>query len=128
MSQTYSWQPPPVPPVYPSENGLGTAGFVIGLVGLLFSPIPLIGVVAWPLVILGLVFSLVGSNRARRGRATNGGLAIAGIVLSSLGLLICILWAAVFSKAVNDVVEESRRAAVIQYEVGGDARDVTVSY
>src|SRR5258705_8300380 len=47
------------------RNGLGTAGFVLGLIGLIFSPIPLIGVVAWPLVILGLIFVLLGFSHVR---------------------------------------------------------------
>jgi hypothetical protein len=52
----------------PPRNGLGTAGFVLGLVGLLLSFIPLIGVVAWPLVILGLVLSIVGIVRPAAAR------------------------------------------------------------
>lgn len=128
MSQTQHWQPPVDPTVRPPENGLGTAGFVLGLIGLIFSPIPLIGVIAWPLVILGLIFALIGLGRARRGRATNLGLAVAGVVLSSIGLVICILWAAAFGKAANDVVEERDRVATIQYEVAGDARNVTITF
>jgi hypothetical protein len=42
------------------QNGLGTSGFVLGLIGLIFSPIPIVGVIAWPLVILGLIFSAIG--------------------------------------------------------------------
>jgi len=84
------------------RNGIGTTGFVLGLIGLIFSPIPLIGVIAWPLVIIGLVLSLVGLSRARSGVATNKGIAIAGLVLSTLGLIVCILWAAAFGKAVHD--------------------------
>ncbi|HEV2784712.1 MAG TPA: DUF4190 domain-containing protein [Actinophytocola sp.] len=114
--------------MFRAENGLGTAGFVLGLVGLVFSPVPLIGVVAWPLVILGLILSLVGLGRANKGRATNKGLAVAGVVLSALGLAICILWAAVFTKAVDDVREESNRVATVVYEVTGDAEEVTITY
>src|ERR1700760_296791 len=91
-------------PVQQPKNGLGTTGFVLGLVGLIFSPIPIIGVVAWPLVILGVIFSALGFVRPRSGRATNAGLSIAGLVLSILGLVICILWAVVFTTAANDAV------------------------
>jgi hypothetical protein len=126
MSHPYA--APPEQPTFAPQNGLGTAGFVLGLLGLLFSPIPVVGLVAWPLVILGLVFSLVGFGRARRGHATNGGLAIAGIVVSALGLLVCILWVAAFGKAVKDVQDESNREATIVYEVTGTAKNVTISY
>jgi hypothetical protein len=84
------------------KNGLGTAGFVLGLIGLIFSTIPLIGVVAWPLVVLGIIFAAVGLFRVRSGKATNKGLTIAGVVLSILGLVVCIVWGAAFGKAVND--------------------------
>src|SRR5437588_2649386 len=94
---------PPQFHVEQPRNGLGTAGFVLGLIGLLFSPVPLVGVIAWPLVILGVVFSLIGLSRANKRRATNKGLAVSGVVLSVLGLVICVLWTVAFGKAVNDV-------------------------
>jgi hypothetical protein len=110
------------------RNGLGTAGFVLGLLGLIFSPIPFIGVVAWPLVILGLIFSLLGFSRARKGQATNQGLAITGIVVSIVGLVICILWVAVFSKAASDVNKQANEVVTLHYEVTGDAQNVNISY
>ncbi|MGQ0837348.1 hypothetical protein [Actinokineospora sp.] len=76
------------------QNGIGTAGFVTGLIGLVFSVIPIVGVIAWPLVIIGAVLSGVGLSKASRGEANNKGLAIAGIVCSIVGLLICIVWVA----------------------------------
>ncbi len=98
----YAYAPlPPAP-----RNGLGTAGFVLGLLGALFAMIPVIGVIAWPMAILGLVFSLVGISRARKGVATNKGLAIAGTVLSAIGLVLCIAWAAVVGSAANEVSSE----------------------
>jgi MmpS family membrane protein len=119
--------PPQTAPAAP-RNGLGTAGFVLGLVGLLVAMIPIVGIVAWPMVILGLIFSIIGFTRARKGAATNKGLAIAGIVLSAIGLLVCVLWAAAFGKAAVDVNEEANRVATVQYEVTGDATNVTISY
>lgn len=98
---------PGYPPQYPQQpvmqprNAFGTAGFVLGLVGLLLSFLPIIGVVAWPLVILGLVFSILGLVKANKGVATNKGLSIAGIVLSAIGLVVCIAWTALFGVAVN---------------------------
>src|SRR3979411_410233 len=43
----YPYQPQMAPAAPAPRNGLGTAGFVLGLIGLIFSPIPFIGVVAW---------------------------------------------------------------------------------
>ncbi|PRX50486.1 MmpS family membrane protein [Prauserella shujinwangii] len=122
---------PPAPPAQQSpamRNGLGTAGFVLGLVGAVFALIPIVGVIAWPLVILGLIFGILGFLRVRKGQASNRGLAIAGIALSAIGLLICIAWVSVLGKAASDLHEEANRAVTVRYEVTGDASDVTVTY
>ncbi|RJQ83109.1 MmpS family transport accessory protein [Amycolatopsis panacis] len=120
------YQPAPQPPQ--PKNGFGTTGFVLGLLGLIFSFIPIIGVVSWPLVILGIIFAALGIARARSGKATNKGLAIAGLVLSVLGLVVAILWAAVFTKAVNDVTTEANRTVTVHYDVTGTAKDASVAY
>jgi hypothetical protein len=103
-----SYAPMPPTPAMPTQpqrkNGLGTAGFVLGLVGLVFAFIPLIGVIAWPLTILGLIFGILGITRASRGQADNKGLAITGVVLSAIGLVICVIWTAAFGNAVTDSV------------------------
>ncbi len=112
------------PTVTQPSNGLGTAGFVLGLVGLIFSPIPLIGVIAWPLVILGIIFSAIGISKVRAGRATNNGLSIAGLVVSVIGLVICIIWVVAFNEAVEDATGES----TITYEVSGDVASADVDY
>jgi hypothetical protein len=128
MSYPSATVAPPQQYVQQPRNGLGTAGFVLGLIGLLFSPIPLVGVVAWPLVILGLIFSLIGFSRGRHGRATNKGLALAGAIVSVIGLLICILWVVAFGKAASDVSKEANQTVTISYDAGGTAKDATVTY
>lgn len=101
-----SYAPMPPSPAMPApfqyKNGLGTAGFVLGLVGLVFAFIPLIGIIAWPLTILGLIFGIIGTLRASRGQASNKGMAITAVVLSAIGLVICVIWTAAFGKAVSD--------------------------
>ncbi len=80
-------------PVGPQpQNGLGTAGFILGLVGLIFSIMPIVGVVAWPMVITGLILAIVARGRVADGVATNGAMATAGLVLSIIGLAICVAW------------------------------------
>src|SRR5262247_3866587 len=83
---------PPHQPMFAPlpQNGLGTAGFVLGLLGFLFSPVPIVGAIAWPLVLLGVVFSPIGIAKANKGEASNRGLATAGLVLSILGLVLCV--------------------------------------
>lgn len=62
-------------------NGLGTAGFVCALIGLILCWVP---VVDWILWLLGVIFSFIGVFRAPRG------LAIAGLVISFIGIIIII--------------------------------------
>jgi len=84
----YSPQPPYGYGRYPQpRNGLGTAGFVCGLIGAVtgFLPGPF-SLVALPLAILGVVLGGIGYSHANRGLATNRSLATAGVVLGSLTL------------------------------------------
>ncbi|KUH98054.1 DUF4190 domain-containing protein [Mycobacterium sp. IS-3022] len=93
-----SYPPPPQgypgypPPATAPKNGLGIASLVIAIVALVsvFGGIVL-GVVA---VILGFL----GWGRAKRGEATNGGMAVAGIVLGFLSIIeaIVLIWLAVW--------------------------------
>lgn len=98
----YPHYPPPFGAAPEPRNGLGTAGFVCGLVGLALAWIPIIGIVAWPLVLVGLTLSIIGVNRARQRIATNHGIAVAGIACSALGLLICFTYASLFVSSVSD--------------------------
>ncbi len=65
----------------PRNNSLGIAGFVLALLGLLLSWIPVFGWVLW---VLGVVFSFIGVFKVPRG------LAIAGLVISFIGLIFLI--------------------------------------
>lgn len=67
--------------VLSKKNGIGTAGFVLALIALLLSWVP---VLDWILWILGVVFSFIGVFKAPRG------LAIAGLVISFIGVIIMI--------------------------------------
>ncbi|WP_141287100.1 MmpS family transport accessory protein, partial [Pseudonocardia saturnea] len=85
------------------RNGFGTTALVLGILGLLFSLIPFVGVIAWPLVILGLIFGVLGIVRVSRGKANNRGVAIAGTVLSALGLLVCLVYVSAFASVASDI-------------------------
>ncbi len=61
------------------KNSLGTAGFVLALLALLFCWVPALDFILW---ILGAIFSVVGIFRIPRG------LAIAGTVISFIGIII----------------------------------------
>lgn len=88
------------------RNGFGTTALVLGITGAGFALVPVVGVIAWPLVILGLIFGVLGIQRARTGAATNKGAAIAGTATSAIGLLICIIWTVSFAGAVQQFDED----------------------
>ena len=63
------------------KNGVGTAGFVLSLIALFLSWVPFLGWIIW---VAGLILSAVGVFRQPKG------LAIAGLVISLIGLIILI--------------------------------------
>lgn len=97
-----AFTPPPAPPAR-SSNGLATAGFVLGLLGLLGSFIPLINVVGIVLGVLGAILAAVGLAKAKRTGAGKG-LAMAGLVLGVLAVVVAIVINVVFANAVDDAL------------------------
>jgi len=70
---------------------------VLGILALLLSWTLFGGIVFG---IVAIVLGLIGRGRAKRGEATNGGMALTGVILGALGLLIAIgiiVFAAVFA-------------------------------
>lgn len=69
------------------NNGLGTGSLVTGIISV-------VGFCAWPVAlvmgVLAIVFGSIGRARVRRGEATNGGQALAGIICGSVGLLLAV--------------------------------------
>lgn len=76
----YGGYPPP-PPTTPPKNGLGLASLVIAIISLL----SVVGGVV--LGFVAVILGFMGWGRARRGEATNGGIAVAGIVLGFLSII-----------------------------------------
>ena len=85
--------PPPVGP----KNGLGIAALVVAIIAL-FSVVG--GIV---LGVVAIILGVLGLQRARRGEATNGGIAIAGIVLGILSIIEAIVVIVLSVWAFNEV-------------------------
>lgn len=100
----------------PQSNGLATAGLVVGLIGAVFSFIPFVGTVAWVLAPIGLVLSVVGLVKSRSARSGRGK-AIAGIVLSVVALVMCVLYTAVFAASVSNVSQQAAAVHQVTYKV-----------
>ena len=61
------------------KNGIGTAGFVLALIGLIFCWVPILNWILW---ILGVIFSLIGVFKRPKG------LSIAGLVISFIWIIV----------------------------------------
>jgi hypothetical protein len=110
--QTYAPHPGQQPPSpAKNSNGLATAGFILGLLGLLGSWIPVLNILGIILGVLGVVLAGVGLAKSKKANAGKG-LAIAGIVLGALAVIFAILINAVFVGAVDDAIDESTKTSV----------------
>ena len=82
------------------SNGMGTAGLILGIVGMFFSWIPYVG---WIIPLLGLIFSIIGLAK----RNVVKGAAIAGLILSILS----VFFSMVMGLGVNAYLNKARAAA-----------------
>jgi hypothetical protein len=79
-----------------ARNGMGTTALVLGLVAIV-SWFFAVGIV---LGLLAVIFGFVARGRVRRGEASNGGAALAGIILGALSVVAgVVLFAWIFSQA-----------------------------
>lgn len=70
----------------PDHNSLGKAAFIVGLIGLALSFVPIVGFVSWLLAPLAIIFGLIALRRPSRS------LAIVGIITGVVGLFVCYSW------------------------------------
>ncbi|MCX5143264.1 MULTISPECIES: DUF4190 domain-containing protein [unclassified Streptomyces] len=77
-------------------NGMGIASLVLGIISVALFCMYGLGVI---LGVLALIFGLIGRGRVKRGEANNSGVALAGVILGSIGIAISaaflgfIIWA-----------------------------------
>ncbi|MCQ6555618.1 DUF4352 domain-containing protein [Streptomyces sp. C10-9-1] len=100
----------PGPAPAQARNGLGTTALVLGIIGLLIAFVPLLFWLGGILGLLALIFGLVGLGRAKRGEATNKGVAVAGTVLAALTLVASVFMGIVTVMAVDEAVDEINKA------------------
>jgi hypothetical protein len=77
-------------------NGLGVAGFCCGLIGMLLNLTVIFFIFGSPLCILGIIFGVIGRNRAKANPAVpHGGLSLAGAICGAVGIAWIILLIAI---------------------------------
>ena len=77
-------------------QGFAIAGLVIGILALLISFIPCIGITAILIGILAVVFSAVAFSMARKSDSQKG-MALAALIVSSLAVIIGFVWIVFFA-------------------------------
>ncbi|KGI68189.1 DUF4190 domain-containing protein [Mycolicibacterium rufum] len=88
----YGGYPVP-PPASVPRNGLGTTALILAIIGI---------VLCWSIaggIILGLcavIIGFVARGRVKRGEATNGGVAIAGIVLGVVAIIAALVFIPIY--------------------------------
>lgn len=101
---TYEPITSPPPPSTANRPGLAIASLVLGLITLIAWCLPICGA---PLAIAGIITGILGLN------STNRGMAIAGLIIASLGLILSIvnsivgvLLAPQFSQMFEEILRE----------------------
>ena len=95
----------PQPQLQPQapKNGLGNASFVLGIIAIVFSCIPIVGLfVALPCALVGLGVGLGGVHHVFKNQSTNKVLTWIGVGLSLLAIVLLIIVEVAFVHAVNN--------------------------
>ena len=74
-----------------ASSGLAIAALVIGILAFLPAFIPVMNILAIPLIIAGVAFAIAGIVATGAGKKRGRGLAIAGLVLSILAAVVCVV-------------------------------------
>lgn len=90
----------------PMRNGLGVAALACGLTGILLGQVPLLFLGSGALGVLAIVFGIIGIRRARRGRASNRAMAVAGLVTGVVAFGLAIWGAVIIMSGLNTVSGE----------------------
>ena len=80
----------------PTDNGMGVLSLVLGIIGLICSIIPVIGLISWLLAPGALLTGVLGLKNP-----SSKGLAIGGLVTGGLALVVCVIWAVVFGALIS---------------------------
>jgi Domain of unknown function (DUF4190) len=87
------------PPAGP-KNGLGIAALVIAIIALVFVWSVFGGIIGG---IVAVIIGFLGYGRAKRGEATNGGVAIAGIVLGFVAIIVSLVFIPIWIAFFNEI-------------------------
>jgi hypothetical protein len=113
------------------SNGLGVAALVLGILALLGSWAPFVNILCIVLGIIGIVLGVMARARVRRGEATNGGMALTGIILSAIAVVVSLIVTVAVTAFIGSNFEglqdcadpsltQQEQQACIEDQLGGD--------
>lgn len=100
LMETNTVQAAPAP--QPSKTGLGIAGFVLGIIALATSFLPIINSFSALLAAIGFALALIGTIACVRGRKSGKGLSIAGVVMNVIAFAVVLATQSMYSSAIDD--------------------------
>ena len=98
-------------PVAAARNGFGIAALVLGILAIPGAFTILGGVL---LGLLAVIFGAIGRSRAKRGQATNGGIALAGLITGAVGFVLAIAFVAIGVGFLNSGSGKQLRECIAQ--------------
>lgn len=106
-----------VPVQKKGTSGMAVAALVLGILAIVFSFIPLINLMSFIFVVLGVIFGIVGIMGTGAGKKAGRGIAMAGLIISVVaGLVTFVMYASAGSDSssettVTEVVEEGSNSS-----------------
>ena len=93
-----------VPAPQLSKSGLGIAGFVLGVIALATSFLPIINNFSAVLAVVGLVLALAGTVACVKGRKSGKGLSVAGVVMNVIAFIVVLATQSMYGSAIDDAL------------------------
>lgn len=87
---TYDPQTPVPPPASHPQQSYGRTALALGCIGVPLAFLPIFGLLALPVAIVGMTLGIVALKQVKKGLATNERAAWAGIALCAFGLVVCL--------------------------------------
>ncbi len=107
------------------KSALGIAGFVVGIIALITSLIPIVNNGSAFLAVLGLIFAIIGLVGIIRGKKKGKGITIAAIVICVIAFIAVMASQSMYSQAIDDATSGAKATSVTQSDGSKSQSDKT---
>ncbi|GAA4876844.1 DUF4190 domain-containing protein [Saccharopolyspora cebuensis] len=91
----------PMPAAPPQKNALALTSMILGIIGVVLSFVPVIGMVSWVLGPLAVIFGIIGIRKQ-----IGKGQALAGLITGGIAIVVCIVWTVMTVVTVQQVDQD----------------------